>query len=128
MSGITMAYFAYRSLGIGYTGGSVNLLLSASLRRCPPVSIQGTISVKTVRTKIEIFYWAAITFSQTLGTALGDWMADTTVSGNLAAALVFAAGLAVSGGVLLFDQCLPRVFILGGFHPYRPLGLPSAIY
>src|SRR6202162_3506819 len=80
--GTTMADFADRSLGIGYTGGST--LLLACL-----VAVLGlwywserTISVNTVSTpKVEAFYWAAITFSQTLGTALGDWMADTGVLG-----------------------------------------------
>src|SRR5690242_21154831 len=76
--GTTMADFADRSLGIGYTGGS--LLLFACLTAVLAVwyRSQGTIDVTTVATpKIEAFYWAAITFSQTLGTALGDWLADT---------------------------------------------------
>jgi uncharacterized membrane-anchored protein len=75
-----------------------------------------TISVDTVSTpRVEAFYWAAITFSQTLGTALGDWMADTGGLGYEGGALVFAAGLAVIAGlyfwsgvsrVLLFWECL----------------------
>ena len=77
--GTTMADFADRSLGIGYTGGSALLLGCCSGRARPLVLVVGTISVETVSTpKVEAFYWAAITFSQTLGTALGDWMADTT--------------------------------------------------
>src|SRR3982074_1463065 len=95
-AGTTMADFADRSLGIGYTGGS------ALLPGCVVGSLglwywsEGTISVETVNTpKVEAFYWATITFSQTLGTALGDWMADTTGLGYEGGALVFAAALAV---------------------------------
>ena len=65
---------------------------------------EGTISVNTVSTpKVEAFYWAAITFSQTLGTALGDWMADTGGLGYEGGALVFGAGLAVIAGALFLD-------------------------
>ena len=89
--GTTMADFADRSLGIGYTGGST-LLLGLSVGRARPlVLVEGSISVETVSTpKVEAFYWAAITFSQTLGTALGDWMADTGGLGYEGGALVFA--------------------------------------
>jgi uncharacterized membrane-anchored protein len=76
--GTTMADFADRSLGIGYTGGSTLLLFCLIAVLALWYRSQGTISVNTVSTpKVEAFYWAAITFSQTLGTALGDWMADT---------------------------------------------------
>src|SRR3954471_16578830 len=76
--GTTMADFADRSLGIGYTGGSVLLFSCLMAVLALWYKSQGTISVKTVSTpKVEAFYWAAITFSQTLGTALGDWLADT---------------------------------------------------
>jgi uncharacterized membrane-anchored protein len=71
---------------------------------------QGTISVNTVTTpKVEAFYWAAITFSQTLGTALGDWMADSGL-GYGGGALVFAAGLAVIIG-LYFSTKVSRVLL-----------------
>ena len=76
--GTTMADFADRSLGIGYTGGSLLLFGSLMLVLVLWYWFEGTISVDTVsRPKVEAFYWAAITFSQTLGTALGDWIADT---------------------------------------------------
>ena len=76
--GTTMADFADRSLGIGYTGGSTLLFVCLALVLGLWYWSEGTISVNTVSTpKVEAFYWAAITFSQTLGTALGDWMADT---------------------------------------------------
>ena len=93
--GTTMADFADRSLGIGYTGGSTLLLLCLLAVLGLWYWSQGSISVATVDTpKVEAFYWAAITFSQTLGTALGDWMADTGGFGYEGGALVFAAGLA----------------------------------
>src|ERR1700761_7278146 len=76
--GTTMADFADRSLGIGYTGGST-LLLSSLLAVLTAWYVSlGSVDVNTVRSpKVEAFYWATITFSQTLGTALGDWLADT---------------------------------------------------
>jgi len=95
-AGTTMADFADRSLGIGYLGGS--LLLFTCLMAVLTLwrwSL-GSISVDTVTTpKAEAFYWAAITFSQTLGTALGDWIADDKGLGYDGGALVFACGLAV---------------------------------
>ena len=90
-----MADFADRSLGIGYPGGASLLfvLLMASLAVW--YWSAGSISVDTVATpRVEMFYWVAILFSQTLGTALGDWMADTNGLGYEGGALVFAAGLA----------------------------------
>ena len=95
--GTTLADFADRSLGIGYTGGS--LLLFACLMAVLALWYwsEGTISVNTVSTpRVEAFYWAAITFSQTLGTALGDWIADTGGLGYEGGALVFGAGSAVT--------------------------------
>ena len=74
-AGTTMADFATRSLGIGYTGGSLILFACLMAVLASWYWSQGSISVETVNTpKVEAFYWAAITFSQTLGTALGDWM------------------------------------------------------
>jgi uncharacterized membrane-anchored protein len=99
-AGTTMADFATRSLGIGYTGGS--LILFASLMAVLGLWYwsQGSVSVETVTTpKVEAFYWAAITLSQTLGTALGDWIADTGGLGYEGGALVFAAGLAVTAAL-----------------------------
>src|SRR5271156_4093211 len=95
-AGTTLADFADRSLGIGYAGGSSILLLCLVAVLAGWYWSLGSISVTTVTTrKAEAFYWAAITFSQTLGTALGDWMADTGGLGYEGGALVFAAGLAV---------------------------------
>jgi uncharacterized membrane-anchored protein len=79
-AGTTMADFATRSLGVGYTGGSLILLACLMAVLATWHRSQGSISVSTVNTpKVEAFYWLAITFSQTLGTALGDWAADTGV-------------------------------------------------
>jgi len=76
--GTTMADLADRSLGIGYTGGSAILFLCLIGILGIWYRSEGTISVNTVSIpRVEAFYWAAITFSQTLGTALGDWLADT---------------------------------------------------
>src|SRR5579863_7911947 len=76
-AGTTMADFADRSLGIGYAGGSLLLLACLMATLGAWYCSAGSISVATVNTpKVETFYWLTITFSQTLGTALGDWMAD----------------------------------------------------
>jgi uncharacterized membrane-anchored protein len=121
--GTTMADFADRSLGIGYTGGSALLafLLAATLAWWR--WSEGTIDVNTVSTpRVEAFYWAAITFSQTLGTALGDWMADTGGLGYEDGALIFGAGLAVIA-VLYYTTNVSRVFLFwAAFILTRPLG------
>jgi uncharacterized membrane-anchored protein len=122
-AGTTMADFADRSLGVGYTGGSSILLLCLLAVLGLWYRSQGTISVDTVAApKVEAFYWAAITFSQTLGTALGDWMADTTGLGYAGGALVFAAGLAVLAACY-FGTSLSRVLLFwAAFILTRPLG------
>jgi uncharacterized membrane-anchored protein len=121
--GTTMADFADRSLGIGYTGGSTLLFCCLMVLLGLWYWSEGTISVDTVSTpKVEAFYWAAITFSQTLGTALGDWMADTGGLGYEGGSLVFAAGLAVITG-LYFWSNLSRVLLFwAAFILTRPLG------
>ena len=121
--GTTMADFADRSLGIGYTGGSTLLLLCLIAVLALWYRSQGSISVNTVSTpKVEAFYWAAITFSQTLGTALGDWMADTGGLGYEGGALVFGAGIAIVAA-LYFWTSLSRVSLFwAAFILTRPLG------
>ena len=118
-----MADFADRSLGIGYTGGSALLLVCLFTVLGLWYWSEGTISVNTVTTpKVEVFYWTAITFSQTLGTALGDWVADTGGLGYQGGALVFAAGLAVIGGLYLWTN-VSRVWLFwSAFILTRPLG------
>ena len=121
--GTTMADFADRSLGIGYTGGSLLLLgcLAAALGLW--YWSEGTISVNTVTTpRVEAFYWTAITFSQTLGTALGDWIADTGGLGYQGGVLVFAAGLALIAGLYYWTNVSRVVLFWSAFILTRPLG------
>jgi uncharacterized membrane-anchored protein len=122
-AGTTMADFADRSLGIGYAGGSSILivLLLASLGLW--YRSEGSISVDTVATpRIEMFYWIAILFSQTLGTALGDWMADTNGLGYTRGALVFGAGLAVVAAAYFFTGISRTALFWSAFILTRPLG------
>jgi uncharacterized membrane-anchored protein len=122
-AGTTMADFADRSLGIGYPGGASILfvLLMASLGVW--YWSAGSVSVNTVATpKIEMFYWVAILFSQTLGTALGDWMADTNGLGYEGGALVFAAGLAVIVGAYYYTNVSRTLLFWSAFILTRPLG------
>ena len=94
--GTAMADFADRSLGIGYTGGSLLLFTCLMASLALWYWSHGTISVAIVSTpKVEAFYWATITLSQTLGTALGDWIADIGGLGYEGGALIFAAALAL---------------------------------
>ena len=121
--GTTMADFADRSLGIGYTGGSALLLglLLATLALW--YWSLGSISIETVATpKVEAFYWAAITFSQTLGTALGDWMADTTNLGYAGGAAVFGAGLAALAALYFWTNTSRVLLFWAAFILTRPLG------
>jgi uncharacterized membrane-anchored protein len=112
-----------RSLGIGYTGGSSLLFYCLMAVLALWYWSQGTIQVETVnRPKVEAFYWAAITFSQTLGTALGDWMADTSDFGYVGATGVFSVGLVVLG-TLYYHTRVSRVFLFwAAFILTRPLG------
>lgn len=121
--GTTMADFADRSLGIGYTGGSTILLAALLAVLALWYWSEGTVSVDTVSTpRIEAYYWAAITVSQTLGTALGDWIADTVGIGYEGGALIFSAGLAVLVA-LYFWTDISRVFLFwAAFILTRPLG------
>jgi uncharacterized membrane-anchored protein len=121
--GTTMADFADRSLGIGYTGGSSLLLALLLATLALWYFAEGSISVATVnRPRVEAFYWASITFSQTLGTALGDWMADTTGLGYEGGALVFAAGLAVLVAAYLWTNISRVTLFWAAFILTRPLG------
>src|ERR1700750_2705480 len=121
--GTTMADFADRSLGIGYTGGSTLLLALLAITLALWYRAEGTIAVNTVSMpRVGAFYWAAITFSQTLGTALGDWIADTGGFGYEGGALVFGAALAVVA-VLYFRTGASRVTLFwAAFILTRPLG------
>ena len=121
--GTTMADFADRSLGIGYTGGSTLLFALLMISLGLWYWSEGTISVNTVSTpKVEAFYWAAITFSQTLGTALGDWLADTGGLGYEGGALVFAAGLTVIAALYFWTNVSRVMLFWTAFILTRPLG------
>jgi uncharacterized membrane-anchored protein len=122
-AGTTMADFADRSVGVGYPGGATLLfvLLMASLAVW--YWSAGSISVNTVSTpRIETFYWVAILFSQTLGTALGDWMADTNGLGYEGGALVFASGLALIAVAYFFTSTSRTLLFWAAFILTRPLG------
>lgn len=121
--GTTMADFADRSLGIGYTGGSSILLFCLLATLGLWYWSLGSISVNTVNTpKVEIFYWAAITFSQTLGTALGDWMANSTGLGYEGGAFVFGAALAVIAAAYYWTKGSRVTLFWAAFILTRPLG------
>jgi uncharacterized membrane-anchored protein len=121
--GTTMADFADRSLGIGYAGGSSLLLAGVAGVLGLWYASEGTVSVDTVSTpQVEAFYWAAITLSQTLGTALGDWMADTGGLGYEGGALVFAASLALIVLLYLRTQVSRVGLFWAAFILTRPLG------
>ena len=121
--GTTMADFFDRSLGIGYSGGTAVLLslLLASLWMWQRKL--GTVSVQSVSTpKAEVFYWVTIMFSQTLGTALGDWTADTAGLGYSGGAFVFGALLAVVVAAYLWTRVSRTVLFWTAFVLTRPLG------
>ena len=121
--GTTMADFATRSLGIGYTGGSMLLFGCLMVVLALWYRSEGTISVNTVSTpRVEGFYWAAITFSQTLGTALGDWIADTGDLGYEGGALVFGIGLVLIAALYFWTDVSRVLLFWAAFILTRPLG------
>jgi len=120
-AGTTMADFADRSLGIGYAGGSSLLFACLMVVLGTWYWTLGSISVTTVNTpKVEAFYWLAITFSQTLGTALGDWMADNTGLGYGRGALVFGVGL-VALAFAYYRTNISRVFLFWAAFLDKPI-------
>jgi uncharacterized membrane-anchored protein len=121
--GTTMADFADRSLGIGYTGGSALLLICLLTVLGLWYRSERTISVNTVNSaKVEVFYWAAITLSQTLGTALGDWLADTGGLGYQGGAAVFAIALAMVAALYVWTSVSRVALFWAAFILTRPLG------
>lgn len=121
--GTTLADYATRSLGIGYTGGSTLLLglLLASLMVW--YKTLGSVSVDSLNTpKAEIFYWITIMFSQTLGTALGDWTADTAGLGYLGAAIIFGGLLVAIVVAYRFTKLSRTLLFWAAFILTRPLG------
>lgn len=121
--GTTLADFATRSLGIGYAGGSLILsgLLMASLFIWHRTL--GSVAVDTVSSpKSEVFYWVTIMFSQTLGTALGDWTADTADFGFTGAAMVFGTMLAVVAAAYFWTKLSHTALFWAAFILTRPFG------
>jgi uncharacterized membrane-anchored protein len=121
--GTALADFADRSLGIGYTGGS-SLLFAAVMASLGLWYLsERTISVDTVSTpKVEAFYWITITFSQTLGTALGDWVADTGGFGFGGGVMLFAGALAVVAALNYWTRISKVALFWAAFILTRPLG------
>jgi|SRR5579872_115111 len=121
--GTAMADFFDRSLGIGYVGGSSILLACVLCSIGAWYVTLGSVNVNTVASpKTELFYWITITFSQTLGTALGDWIADDTGLGYDGGALLFGTGLIVLAALYYLSN-VSRVFLFwAAFILTRPLG------
>lgn len=122
-AGTALADFFDRSLGVGYAGGSAILLASVVAALATWRVVLGTVSVDSVKSPpAEIFYWLTITLSQTLGTALGDWVADDGGLGYLGGALAFGGMLAVLA-ILYFRTSFSRVALFwAAFILTRPLG------
>ncbi len=121
--GTTLADFADRSLGIGYAGGATLLftLLMGSLAIW--YRTLGTVSVETVNSpKSEMFYWVTIMFSQTLGTALGDWTADTAGLGYTGSMVIFGALLGILVGAYYWTGISRTLLFWAAFILTRPLG------
>ncbi|MES3152817.1 COG4705 family protein [Sphingomonas faeni] len=122
-AGTTLADFATRSLGIGYAGGSLLLFACVAASLWLWHRMLGSVSVATVHEpRAELFYWITITFSQTLGTALGDWTADTGGLGYGGAAIVFGVMLAVIAALYLRTTADRVLLFWSAFILTRPLG------
>ena len=121
--GTTLADFADRSLGIGYAGGSSILLVLLLLSLGAWKFTLGSVAVDTVNSpKSEIFYWLTIMCSQTLGTALGDWTADTEGIGYGGGIFVFSGALAIIAALYFFTKISRTVLFWAAFILTRPLG------
>lgn len=126
LAGTTLADFFDRSLGIGYLGGSLSLLFLVIATLAIWYRSLGSVDIKTIKSpKAESFYWATIMFSQTLGTALGDWMADTGLGFN-GSALLIACVLLVIAGLYFFTQTSHTTLFWSAFILTRPLGATLA--
>lgn len=121
--GTTLADFATRSLGIGYAGGSALLLILLLSSLTLWHRVLGSINVSTVVSpRTEMFYWVTIMFSQTLGTALGDWTADSAGMGYTGAAAVFGALLALVLAAYFWTRISRVTLFWAAFVLTRPLG------
>jgi len=121
--GTTLADFADRSLGIGYLGGSLILFTALMVSIFIWYRVMGSVAVDTVSTpKAEMFYWVTIMFSQTLGTALGDWTADTAGIGYTGGAIVFGSLLALVAAAYYRTKISRTILFWAAFILTRPLG------
>ena len=121
--GTTLADFADRSLGIGYAGGTTLLLALLLASLLVWHRTQGSVSISTVNTpRVEAFYWVTIMFSQTLGTALGDWTADSAGLGYLGSAAVFTGLLALIVAAYYRTKLSHTLLFWAAFVLTRPLG------
>lgn len=121
--GTTLADFADRSLGIGYLGGSTLLAVFLASTLFIWYRTLGSISVSSIHTpKAEAFYWLTIMFSQTLGTALGDWTAGSADLGYVGAAYIFSGGLALIVAAYFFTKVSRTILFWSAFILTRPLG------
>lgn len=121
--GTTMADFADRSLGMGYAGGTATLLTLLLGSLGVWYWATGSVSVATVRSpKTEVFYWVTIMFSQTLGTALGDWSADDAGLGYRGGTIVFGSLLLVIAALYFWTKISRTVLFWSAFILTRPLG------
>lgn len=121
--GTTLADFADRSLGIGYAGGSALLLTLLIASLAVWHRTLGSVSIDTISSpKEEMFYWITIMFSQTLGTALGDWTADTAGLGYGGGAIVFGSLLALIAAAYYWTSISRTILFWAAFILTRPLG------
>lgn len=121
--GTTLADYLTRSNGLGYTAGAAVLLVCVIGSLLIWKAVTGTIAIASVRTpRSEIFYWVTIMFSQTLGTALGDWFADTADLGYLGAAGVFGGALLILVLLYYFTTLSHTILFWIAFILTRPLG------
>jgi uncharacterized membrane-anchored protein len=121
--GTTLADFADRSLGVGYAGGSATLLVLLLASLGTWYWTMGTVSVNTISTpKAETFYWVTIMFSQTLGTALGDWTADSEGLGYLGGVAIFVSLLLIVAALHFWTKISKTILFWAAFILTRPLG------
>ena len=121
--GTTLADFADRSLGIGYSGGSSMLLFLLLASLFVWHRVLGSVAVATIRSpKAEAFYWLTIMFSQTQGTALGDWSADTAGLGYAGGAVLFSTLLLIVAGGYFLTRISRTALFWAAFILTRPLG------
>ncbi|AXY59966.1 hypothetical protein [Acinetobacter sp. WCHAc010052] len=120
--GTTLADFVDRSLGIGYLGGSSLLLSLVLLSLYSWYRVEGSISPHIQKPRAELFYWITITFSQTLGTALGDWSSDTAGLGYTGGIMLYVVLLLIVTGLYFFTKTSRVLLFWTAFVLTRPLG------